>query len=154
MASLPKQKKMPRSITHHHGTQHLCQNEAGNTCLSEHLLPDMSANGFCPGQKKKHRRTKSTTPLSFDVLLIPHSEFFVNIFLKKKFHSSCTEIIEKLHYKDENWNWHDHCNQDFRIGCNEKSAICTIHQISAIGKIFIQCRPQLVAYYSSSVNEL
>ncbi len=48
--------------------------------------------------------------------------------------SSCTEIIEKLHYKDENWNWHDHCNQDFRISCNEKSAICTIHQISAKGK--------------------
>ena len=48
--------------------------------------------------------------------------------------SVCTDVIEKLHYKDENWNWKDHCNQDFRITCNDRSAICTIHRISAKGK--------------------
>ena len=45
--------------------------------------------------------------------------------------STCKEVIEKLHYKDKNWEWQDHCNQDFKITCNEKSAICTIHQIGA-----------------------
>ena len=48
--------------------------------------------------------------------------------------SSCRDVVKGLHYRDENWNWKDHCNQDFRITSNEKSAICTIHRISAKGK--------------------
>ena len=43
---------------------------------------------------------------------------------------SYTNINEKLHYNDKNWEWAYHCNQDFRINCNERAAICTIHQIS------------------------
>jgi len=48
--------------------------------------------------------------------------------------NSCTDIIEKLHYKDESWNWNDKCNQDFTIVSKEKSAICTIHQILTSNK--------------------
>jgi len=39
-------------------------------------------------------------------------------------------ITEQLHYRDEKWDWNNHCNQDFRIICGEKAAICTIHQLS------------------------
>lgn len=44
--------------------------------------------------------------------------------------ASYENINEKLHYNDKDWEWASHCNQDFRINCNERAAICTIHQIS------------------------
>ncbi len=47
--------------------------------------------------------------------------------------SSCADLIHFLHYNDRNWKWNEHCNQDFKITCNDKSAICTIHQISTKG---------------------
>ena len=48
--------------------------------------------------------------------------------------SSYPNVIANLHYKDKSWSWLEHCNQEFKITSNEKSAICTIHQISAKGK--------------------
>ena len=42
---------------------------------------------------------------------------------------SFTNIIKNLHYAD--WNWSDHCNEDFRIQYGDKAGICTIHRISA-----------------------
>lgn len=41
-----------------------------------------------------------------------------------------SDLIEKLHYKDDNWKWSEHCNQDFKIACTERAAICTIHTLS------------------------
>ena len=40
---------------------------------------------------------------------------------------ACKEIIEKLHYKQPDWDWDDNCNKDFRISTDETSAIATIH---------------------------
>ncbi len=53
-----------------------------------------------------------------------------NISIDSFIPDSCTELIEKLHYKDKNWSWTQHCNQDFRISCGRRAAICTIHSIS------------------------
>lgn len=49
--------------------------------------------------------------------------------------NSCKDIIDKLHYMNENWNWDKKCNQDFKIVSNKKAAICTIHPISTSKKI-------------------
>ncbi len=43
---------------------------------------------------------------------------------------SYSDIIEKLHYNDQYWDWNLHCNQDFGIRCGDKAAICAIHKIS------------------------
>ena len=45
--------------------------------------------------------------------------------------SSCTDIIEKLHFNDPSWNWNKNCNKDFKILTAEKAAIGTIHQITS-----------------------
>ena len=45
--------------------------------------------------------------------------------------SSCTDLTEKLHLNDSNWNWDDHCDKDFRIIMAEKAAIGTIHHITS-----------------------
>lgn len=42
-----------------------------------------------------------------------------------------SDLINKLHYKDENWKWAEHSNQDFKITCTEKAGICTVHLLSA-----------------------
>ena len=41
-----------------------------------------------------------------------------------------SDLRAKLHYKDENWKWTEHSNEDFKIICTEKAAICTIHLLS------------------------
>ena len=43
---------------------------------------------------------------------------------------SYTNVIDKLHYNDQYWDWNLHCNQDFGILFDDKAAICTIHRIS------------------------
>ena len=43
----------------------------------------------------------------------------------------CTSMIEKLHYNDENWNWNENCNKDFKILNQDKAFICTIHPMTA-----------------------
>ena len=48
--------------------------------------------------------------------------------------NSYTNVIEKLHYNDQYWDWNQHCNQDFGILCEKKAAICTIHKISVSRK--------------------
>lgn len=40
-----------------------------------------------------------------------------------------TNIIQNLHYDD--WNWNEHLDEDFRIQCGDKAAICTIHKLSS-----------------------
>ena len=42
---------------------------------------------------------------------------------------SCTDTIEKLHYKDPDWNWDEKCNKDFKITTGQKTVIGTIHPI-------------------------
>lgn len=41
-----------------------------------------------------------------------------------------TDLINKLHYNDESWNWDYHIETDFKIYCNDATAICSIHNIS------------------------
>ena len=43
----------------------------------------------------------------------------------------CTSMIEKLHYNDENWNWNENCNKDFKILNQDKAFICTIHPMTS-----------------------
>ena len=45
--------------------------------------------------------------------------------------ASYTDVIQKLHYKDPSWDWDENCNKDFVILAEEKTAIGTIHHISA-----------------------
>ena len=42
---------------------------------------------------------------------------------------SHTDTIEKLHYKDSDWNWDKKSNKDFKITTREKTVIGTIHPI-------------------------
>ena len=42
-----------------------------------------------------------------------------------------TNIIDKLRYNYENWNWNENCNKDFKILNNDKAIICTIHPMSS-----------------------
>lgn len=44
---------------------------------------------------------------------------------------SYTNIIDKLRYNYENWNWNENCNKDFKILNNDKAIICTIHPMSS-----------------------
>ena len=67
----------------------------------------------------------------FAVKLFPELD---NVPIDFQIPASCTDVIQGLHYRDKNWSWKDHCNRDFKITNNEKSAICTIHQISTKGK--------------------
>ena len=53
-----------------------------------------------------------------------------NISIDSYIPEAYTNIIEKLHYRDEKWDWASHCNQDFKILCGERAGICTIHLIS------------------------
>ncbi|SFJ01081.1 N-terminal 7TM region of histidine kinase [Treponema bryantii] len=53
------------------------------------------------------------------------SEISLDSYIPKTF----TNIIDNLHYDD--WNWNEHCNEDFRIQYSDKAGICTIHRISA-----------------------
>lgn len=48
--------------------------------------------------------------------------------------SSFSNIIKNLRYNDPNWDWNQHCNEDFRIQYENKAGICTIHRLSA-GKL-------------------
>lgn len=41
-----------------------------------------------------------------------------------------TDLLKKLHYADENWDWDYHIETDFKINTNDSTAICTIHNIS------------------------
>ena len=43
----------------------------------------------------------------------------------------CTSMIEKIHYNDENWNWNENCNKDFKILNQDKAFICTIHPMTS-----------------------
>ena len=45
--------------------------------------------------------------------------------------SSYTNIIQKLRYDDENWNWNDNCNKDFKIFNENKAFICTMHPMTS-----------------------
>lgn len=54
--------------------------------------------------------------------------------IDSKIPSKFTDIISKLHYKDDKWNWDYNCNIDFKIEHNETSVICTIHHISTNNK--------------------
>ena len=47
---------------------------------------------------------------------------------------SCTDIIEKLHYKDPDWNWDNNYNKDFKIITKKKTVIGAIHPISSHGR--------------------
>lgn len=67
----------------------------------------------------------------FALKLFPKLDF---IPIDSKIPDSYTDIIEKLHYNEDGWNWDYNCNQDFKIASEEKSAICTIHAISANNK--------------------
>ena len=50
--------------------------------------------------------------------------------------TSCKQIIEGLHYKDDGWNWDENSNKDFRILTEERAVIATIHPIaSKFGRI-------------------
>ena len=40
-----------------------------------------------------------------------------------------SDLRDQLHYKDENWLWNEHCNQDFKISGSDRAAICTIHPL-------------------------
>ena len=42
---------------------------------------------------------------------------------------SSKDIIEKLHYRDSDWNWNEKCNKDFKITTRKKTVIGTIHPI-------------------------
>ncbi len=64
---------------------------------------------------------------NFALTLFPELD---NISIDSFIPDSCMELIEKLHYNDETWPWSQHCNQDFRISCGNRAAICTIHSIS------------------------
>lgn len=44
---------------------------------------------------------------------------------------SYTNIIDKLRYNCESWNWNENCNKDFKILNNDKAIICTIHPMSS-----------------------
>ena len=44
---------------------------------------------------------------------------------------SYTNIIDKLRYNYESWNWNENCNKDFKILNNDKAIICTIHPMSS-----------------------
>ena len=63
-----------------------------------------------------------TLPLSFSKL-DTHS---IDAYIPEDFHN----LREQLHYKDENWPWHEHTNEDFKISCSDKAAICTINLLS------------------------
>ena len=43
--------------------------------------------------------------------------------------SSYSNIMENLHYND--WDWNEHCNEDFKIQFKDRAGICTIHKLSA-----------------------
>ena len=45
--------------------------------------------------------------------------------------ASCTDLIEKLHYKKPEWDWDLNCNKDFRITTDETSAIANIHAVTS-----------------------
>ena len=44
---------------------------------------------------------------------------------------SFANLTTKLRYDDENWNWNENCNKDFKILNDEKAIICTIHPMTA-----------------------
>ena len=67
----------------------------------------------------------------FALKLFPKLDF---IPLDSKIPESYTDVMEKLHYNEDGWNWDYNCNQDFKIASEEKSAICTIHAIYANNK--------------------
>ena len=43
----------------------------------------------------------------------------------------CENLILKLHYKDENWDWNNNTNKDFTIVNGDKALICTIHPMTS-----------------------
>ncbi len=55
---------------------------------------------------------------------------FAEISLDSYIPSSYSNIITNLHYDDPDWNWNDHCNEDFKVQFENKAAICTIHKLS------------------------
>jgi HD-GYP domain-containing protein (c-di-GMP phosphodiesterase class II) len=42
-----------------------------------------------------------------------------------------SNIIENLRYADPDWDWNEHCNEDFKIQFKDRAGICTIHKLSA-----------------------
>ena len=45
--------------------------------------------------------------------------------------ASCTQLTEKLRYRNQDWEWEENCNRDFSIQNEEKAAIATIHRMTA-----------------------
>ena len=43
---------------------------------------------------------------------------------------NCTQMIEKLRYRQSDWEWSEHCNKDFSIVTQNQSAIATIHRMT------------------------
>jgi len=71
--------------------------------------------------------------------LLGYDEFALSLFpdlasisLDSVIPDSCADIIEKIHYKDANFDWSKSCELDFKISDIERSAICTIHSIKAV----------------------
>lgn len=45
--------------------------------------------------------------------------------------SACKHMIEKIRYRNPDWEWSEHCNKDFSIITKGKAAIATIHRMTA-----------------------
>lgn len=63
----------------------------------------------------------------FALLLFPELQ---NVPIDYLIPDSLSDIMEKLHYNDPDWDWDFHIDKDFTIKSNTTTAICTIHSIS------------------------
>ena len=62
---------------------------------------------------------------NFALIFFPQlNEINLDSYIPNKYQN----LIKNLHYKD--WNWNEHCDEDFRIQYQDKAAICTIHRIT------------------------
>ena len=80
--------------------------------------------GYIAFDRKKHL-------LGYDDFALKLFPDLDRISIDSSIPSSCSDIIEKLHYNNEEWNWDKNCNKDFKITTDETAAIATIHTVSS-----------------------
>ena len=87
------------------------------------IFQNRSGYGYIAFDNKKRFLGCNTFALTFFPKL-------ADISLDSAIPSTYTNIIENLHYNDSDWDWNDHCNEDFRVQFENKAGICTIHKLS------------------------
>ena len=80
--------------------------------------------GYIAFDRKKHL-------LGYDDFALKLFPCLDKISIDSPIPASCKDIIEKLNYKNPDWDWDKNCNKDFKITTGETSAIANIHTVSS-----------------------